>query len=204
MQQTYKAKPILPLLKLVQKSDGVDFARVRQILDNKTSKRLIYDKSGVATSTKQYTLKGLNREQCQEFVEFFKSVNGRQVSFWVPSLFQDAKPTTVFGAGLTSIEVEDTLFSSVWCAPTASDPRNTLASVRHDGFVQPFTILSSVPDNVRNVETLNLEAPLTSTITPGSFICIMSLHRFAEDSLTVKALTQHLFELSFNLTTVKG
>lgn len=198
---TFQGKQILPLLNLVQKEDGIDFGRIRDILDNKTGKRIIYDKSGVAVATKQYSLKGLTRAQCQTFLSFFKSMKGRQTSFYVPSLFQDCHATGTFSAGVNTIEIEGTLYADVYLPSSASDRRDSLAVVQYDGNVQALSISGSVPNYINDTEILTFTAPLAAPITPNSYICQLSVHRFAEDSLTITALTQHLFDITFNLQT---
>lgn len=198
---TFQGKQILPLLNLVQKEDGIDFKRVRDILDNKTSRRIIYDKSGVAVATKQYVLKGLTREQYQAFLSFFKSMKGRQTSFYVPSLFQDCHATGIFSAGVNTIEIEGTLYADVYLPASAADRRDSIAVVRYNGQVQALKIAGSIPNYINETEILTFTAPLAASITPNSYICQLSLHRFAEDSLTITALTQHLFDITFNLQT---
>ena len=197
---TFEGKQILPLIRLVQKDDGVDFDRVRDILDNKTGKRIIYDKSNVAQATKQYSFKCLTREQCLEFIEFFKIAKGRQMSFFVPSFFQDIRATGVFAAGVNKVEIEGTLYADCYLSNSLKDKRPYIA-VLSNGTLNCLKVISSVADYNAGTETLTLSSALTSTITKSSYMCQLDVCRFAEDTLVINALNQHMFDISFNLVT---
>lgn len=187
---THKGKEILPLLNLVQKNAAVGTKATLQLLDNKTSRKIVFDKSGTPQQTATYRYAGLGRDQFRTVQSFYTSHRGRQVSFYVPTLFQDVQIVENAAQGTNTIVVEDTLFADVYLSNKNNAHYRELC-ILQDGAVFPIVVSSSVPDRAAGNETLVIAGTLPVAVTPASFVCFLQLVRFAEDTMTIEFVTPY-------------
>lgn len=187
---THNGKQILPLLELVQKSGAVGTQAQLQILDNNTSKRIVFDRSGTPQQTTVYQYKGLNRDQFRAVQRFYTMHRGRQVSFYVPTLFQDVQIAENAALGAGTMVVDDTLFADVYLTNKNREHYKELC-ILAGGNVYPVRVASSIPDRVAGTELLTLEAPLPVAVSPSSFVCFLQLVRCADDTMTIEFVTPY-------------
>ena len=176
--------------------EGVDKTVNRSllVLDSTTGKRVIFDRSGLASEVKSFKWCFYTRADFKVLETFLNARKGRLVPFWVPTYTNDLALSANIGAADQAL----TIYKSYYTALLFAKPnKKHLAFITRSGTIYTRAITSAV-ENVNGTETLTFSGSLGVTITPKEMISYLQLCRLADDEVRIQWLNKNAGECTFN------
>lgn len=152
------------------------------------SKRVAQFAGKHAVHTLNHSFLFTDKEQIEEFQDFFESRAGKWGSFWAPSWAAELNPTSGIVNGGTTIAITPVDYANIYFGSLELTRLGHYIFLLHvDGTLFISKVTSSADFSGLGFEVLNLETPAPRAFVIGDFIMGFLYHvRFAADTLSLE------------------
>lgn len=178
--------------------EGVQKDNFRNIsvMDSKTSKKILLDKSRVSYESRSFKWICFSKAEYKVLQEFILRRKGRLVPFWIPTYTNDLSLTSNIPSNATSFNIQPCLYSDhIFLLKN----KKYICFINSLGDIYPRKIETAINNN--EYETLSFSVSLGIEINKNrDMVSFLTLARLTDDLTTVNWITRNICECIFNYT----
>lgn len=173
-----------------------DSYRPISVMDSKTGKKFLIDRSGVPYESKSFKWICYSKTEYKILNDFILRRKGRLVPFWTPTYTNDFSILNNIQSGDTSFTISECYYSNLMFK---LKNKKHIAFIKSDGTIYPRKINTSISNGT--IETLSFSSSLGIVINKNSdLVSFLTLARLTDDLITINWITRNICECIFNYT----
>lgn len=199
MMTTYAGFDLLDLTNPNREGSGrVTFNRLASMADNRTGKRTVDDRAGVAIPRHTFAWFARGKSEIAVLKSFIAARKGRAIPFWVPTYCRDLVLSRAITAGDGTIYVSNNGYTR-YQYPYTSRQRIAIFSADGSFIVRKITTAIEISTTE---ESLILDSNIPGNMSGDTLISFLPLCRLTDDDIAITWHNQELAEALFSFTEI--